>query len=579
MILQALCEYYTRKQSGSEHALAPFGFEVRGIPFVIVIDRNGHFVQFEDTRNSEGEKPVARRFMVAKGIKKTSGIAANLLWDPANYVLGIDNKGNPERAKQQKLLFVAQIKTMLRDVITDAGVAAVLLFYEFHDQPLATDPLWSKITEINPVMTFRLQDDVDHIVFNRPAVLTHYQSMINNQRSNQAFCLVYGKKLPIATLHPSIKGVWGTLSSGASLVSFNKNAFSSFGKEQGANAPVSENAAFEYTTALNYLLQSDNPGRIQIGETSVVCWMDKAHPMETWLPLILGDTPRDNPDLNIQAVKSIYASLHNGAFVGSDGNNHCYVLGLSPNAARITIRFWQVGTVAEFTKRLGQWLDDLAVINARDFPGRAPLKPLLRSIALLDKDENISSLLGGEVIRSLFSDAPLPSTLLTTVLTRLKAKSGKGESNLVNDYRAALIKAWLNRKFRTKKLKEVTVSLNPEETRIGYLLGRLFAILEKLQTDTTPGLNATIRDRYYSSASSTPKVVFGTLMRLHANHLEKLDNHAHREKVQHRIQVIIDVIPEFPAHLDLEQQGLFAIGYYHQRQDFFRKKESSLGDA
>lgn len=576
MILHSLCEYYNYKQSVLAHDIAPFGFEKRAIDFVIVIDSDGHFIQFDDTRNKDGETSVARNFMMPKGVKRTSGITTNLLWDSASRILGINSKGKPERNEKQKSFFIRQIKTMFQDVISDPGITAVLRFYELNDQTLRDDPLWSEIFELNPIMTFRLQDDIDTIVFHRPAVLNCYKTIISKQKGTQSFCLVYGRHLPTAMLHPSIKGVWGAQSSGASLVSFNRSSFCSFGKVQGQNAPVSDRAAFEYATALNYLLQNNNPCRIQLGNTSIVCWLVNQHPMEMWIPLFLGDqTSQEDVGLNIQAVNNIYSYLHNGSFIGNDGDKNCHVLGLSPNAARIAIQFWQVGTIAEFTKHLGQWFDDLEIINSRYNPGRAPLKQLLRSISFLGKDEHISSLLVCNMIRSILSNTPLPFTLLKTTLMRINSKSGKGESNAVNDYRASLIKAWLNRNFRNRQLKEVTVSLNPDETRIGYLLGRLFFILEKTQMDTVFDRHATIRYRYYSSASSTPKVVFKILMKLHEHHLKKINTPAYSDKNKQLIKSIVMGIPEFPSLLDLEQQGLFAIGYYHQRQDLLFKEKLS----
>lgn len=576
MILQALCDYYQRKQTDPNTALAPFGFEEKGIPFLVVIDRDGRFIQFEDTRVMEGKKPMPRSFRVAKGIKKTSGVAANLLWDPADYVLGIDKKGNLQRTEQQRQSFIEQIRTLLGDAGADEGIAAVLRFYDRPEHAFSTDRYWAEIVETNPVMTFSLLEDGGQIVFHRPAVLAVYQRVINQQSDECSRCLVTGESLPMAVLHPSIKGVWGAQSSGASLVSFNKDAFRSWGKEQGANSPVSEKAAFEYTTALNYLLQSDSLNRMQLGETSVVCWATKDHPLETLVPALFSESPRDDPDRNVRAVTALYASLHNGTYQGAGATERFYLLGLSPNAARVAIRFWLVGTVADFAQRLWQWLDDIEVVGARDLPGRPALKTLLRSIALLGKEENLPAYWSGEIVRAILSGSVLPASLLSGVLMRIKAESG-----MVNDYRASLLKAWLNRHFRQQKLKEaITVSLNLEEKNVGYLLGRLFAALEKLQIDAQGQLNRTICDRYYSSASCTPQVVFPTLIRLHVHHLKKLEKPEYRIAAENRIQDIMSELPPgFPAHLNLIQQGFFATGYYHQRQDFFTKKTSTQGEA
>lgn len=574
MILQALCEYYQRKQTDPDDALAPFGFEKKGIPFVIVIDRDGRFIQFEDTRSREGKKPQPRQFLLAKGAKKTSGVLANVLWDPADYVLGIDKKGKPDITQKQKTCFINTIRETYSAITDNPAISAVLKFYEQTEQSLSADPCWTEIEETNPLLTFRLVEDGDCIVFNRPEVVAAYQQTLGQHGGEQIRCLVTGEKTALAVTHPAIKGVWGAQTSGANIVSFNQESFCSWGqwKQQGANSPIGEQAAFEYTTALNHLLRTGSPNRLQMGETSVVCWAAKKSQLENWLPFIFGDVSKDNPDDNLRAVQSLFASLHNGSYQAADGEERFYLLGLAPNAARISIRFWQVGTVASFAEVLGQWFDDLAITGAR-MGGLLPLKPLLRSVAALGKDENLSPVLAGEVVRTILSGLPLPNALFTALLARLKAEKG-----LVTDYRAALIKAWLNRQFRVNHRKEVTVSLDPQETRVGYLLGRLFAVLEKLQADANPGLNATIRDRYYSSASCTPKAVFGTLLRLHTHHLKKLEKPAFRTVFEKRIQTIMTDIADFPAHLSLEDQGLFAIGYYHQRQDLFAKKETTQGE-
>jgi len=311
-----------------------------------------------------------------------------------------------------------------------------------------------------------------------------------------------------------------------------------------------------------------------MGETSVVCWAEKESDLETLLPAIFSDAVADDPDANSTAIRNLMATVHNGAFLSAEGGNRFHVLGLSPNAARIAVRFWQVGTVAEFSVKLGEWFKDIEIAGRRDnqYP---PLKAMLRSTALLGKDEYIPPTLIGETIRAILSGTSLPASLFHAVIKRVKAEKGA-----VTAYRAALLKACLNRKYRQQHQhdKEIAMALDKNETRIGYRLGRLFAVLEKLQEDAHPGLNATIRDRYYSSASCTPRAVFGTLMRLHSHHLKKLSEPAWRIAAQRNMAEIMADIGDFPSHLDLENQGLFAIGYYHQRQDLFTSRTTSKGE-
>lgn len=574
MILQALSEYYQRKSDDPQTALAPYGFEVKPIPFLIVINNDGKFLQFEDTREIQGKKPVARSYLVAQSVKKAAGVAANTLWDPADYVLGVDKKGKPERTLKQVLAFRETIEKKLSDAASDDGLSAVLRFLNsLNKQKLEQDPHWKEIVETNPVLTFRLASDSE-IVFNRPKVMTSYRNSLKQNVSEGHACLVTGDIDEISVLHPSIKGVWGAQSSGASLVSFNRDSFTSWGKSQGNNSPVGSAATFEYSTALNYLLRTNCPSRFQMGEVSVVCWAEKESDLESLLPNIFSDAPADDPDANATAVKNLMNSLHNGAYQQPNGKDRFYILGLSPNAARISVRFWQVGTIATFSELLGQWFTDLDISGYQD-KTIPPIKALLRSTALLGKDENMPPALIGETVRTILAGLPLPASLLQSVLKRIKAEKGA-----VTYYRAALLKAFLNRKFRyqNKFDQEVSMALDKEELRIGYRLGRLFAVLEKLQEDANPGLNSTIRDRYYSSASCTPKSVFGTLMRLHTHHLKKIPEQSWRIAAENNISEIISGMEDFPSHLSLEDQGLFAIGYYHQRQDRFTKKNTVQGE-
>lgn len=574
MILQALSEYYQRKSMDPQTALAPYGFEEKPIPFLVVINREGKFIQFEDTREMQGKKAVSHSFIVAQAIKKTSGVAANVLWDPADYVLGVDNKDNPERTTRQFNAFRQEILNKLAIAENDEGLHAVLLFLEsIADQNFERDAHWSEIVETNPVLTFRLVSDTC-IVFNRTNVMSAYRSTLRQSTNAGHVCLVTGENDEIAILHPSIKGVWGAQSSGASLVSFNKDSFSSWGKSQGSNSPVGNMATFEYSTALNYLLRTNCASRFQMGEVSVVCWAEKENSLESLVPNIFSDAPADNPDANSTAVKNLISSLHDGSYQHPDGKDRFYILGLSPNAARISIRFWEVGTVGEFSEILGQWFKDIDIIGYQD-KSIPPIKALLRSTALLGKDENMPPTLIGDTVRMILTGLPLPASLLQSVVKRIKAEQGAVTYN-----RAALLKAYLNRKFRfqNESQKEITMALDRDEKRIGYRLGRLFSVLEKLQEDASPGLNSTIRDRYYSSASCTPKSVFGTLMRLHTHHLKKLPEQSWRIAAENGISEIMSDIKDFPAHLSLEDQGLFAIGYYHQRQDRFIKKNPNKGE-
>jgi CRISPR-associated protein Csd1 len=581
MILQALCEYYDRKKTAGS-PLPPVGFEEKEIPFVIVLSPEGKFIQLRDTREfQEKGKPVARAFTVPQGVKRSGAKSyetAYCLWDHFGYVLNQPKVAKPgsepsakevEMADKQHLAFIDLVDRLHADLSGDEGVRAVhdFLHDEAEKEKARQTPEFHECVKISGCnLTFQLSTD-NYLVCQSAGVRQWIGEQPLDNENQDGICLVTGERTKIARLHPAVKGVWGAQMAGANIVSFNIDSFNSWGKEKGNNAPVGEEAAFKYTTALNQLLRTNSPQRLQLNETSVVWWSSSENFLESCFQSFFNDTPKDDPDSGARAVRQLFENLHTGAFMESDGKARFYLLGLSPNAARIAVRFWQVGTVAEFSGQLAQWFRDIEIASKNaDYP---PLKPLLRSTALLGKDENLPPHLIGETVRAILMGLPIPASLMQGVIKRIKAEQGE-----VTPYRARLIKAFLNRSYRYQNLtnKEVTMAYNPEEKRIGYRLGCLFAVLEKLQSDANPGLNATIRDRYYSSASCNPKSVFGTLMRLHAHHLKKLSHQGQRVVVEKRIAEIMADINEFPAHLSLEEQGLFAIGYYHQRQALFTKQ-------
>lgn len=285
--------------------------------------------------------------------------------------------------------------------------------------------------------------------------------------------------------------------------------------------------------------------------------------------MFFADAPKDDPDAHTRAITSLFASIRNGAYVADDGGNRFYVLGLAPNSARIAVRFWQAGTVADFAERIARYFSDLEIIGHEKY-GYPSLFRLLRATAAQHKADNINPLLAGSVLRAVLDDRPLPEALLQSVIRRLHAE------RYVSYERAALIKACLNRKIRQlqPEHKEITVALDTDNTDTGYRLGRLFALLERLQETANPGLNATIRDRFYSAASSTPVTVFANLLRLANHHLAKLPV-GQRTYYEKLLGEIMNEVTDFPAHLRIEQQGQFAIGYYHQRQALFQKRSQT----
>ena len=505
-----------------------------------------------------------------QAVKRASNIAANLLWDTAEYVLGIDTRGKPERVAEQHAAFRADIDALPAAVQTDAGIAAVRAFLDHIDfDALAACPAWEQIKTINPLLSFRLHGDVE-LVCQRPTVTT----LTGEEPDDEATvtCLVSGEQAAPERLHAAIKGVWGAQSSGANIVSFNLDAFNSYGKAQGANAPVGKAAAFAYTTALNHLLAKGSRQRIQVGDASTVFWAEEPHELETALADFFGEPPRDDPDRGADALRALYRAVETGRFALGSDDTRFYVLGLAPNAARIAVRFWETAPAIELARRIKQHFDDIAVARSPRDPEHLSLFRLLAATAVQGKADNISPNLGGEVMRAIIEGLPYPATLLSAAVQRCRAEQQ------VTYPRAAAIKAWLSRDARRHRSanqpkEEFTPMLDPTNPSAAYRLGRLFATLEKIQEEANPGINATIRDRYYGAASSTPVVVFTTLLRLKNHHLGKL--HAGRlTQMEKLIGEIMGGIDDFPRNLNLPDQGRFALGYYHQRQSFFTKSDT-----
>lgn len=393
MILQALHDYYLRRCADADPAnrLPAFGLELKEIPFILEVDTTGALIGITDARQLVGKKKIGTSRLVPKGVKKTSGVAANLLWDTAEYVLGCaDPKKDADKAgaaagadraprlQAMRDAFVARIQALPEAARNDAGVQAVLVFLTA--EPLAAAARFDAFPEIaasNPVLSFRLAGDTE-LVCQRPAVAA---GLVESDDADDppaaapaGVCLLTGEAAAPARLHTAIKGVWGAQTSGANIVSFNLDAFNSHGRQQGSNAPVGQAAAFAYTTALNALLARDSRQRMQVGDASTVFWAQRDDPFVGELAALFGG---DDPDRHVQQVRALYASIQQGAFDGERGDNRFFVLGLAPNAARIAIRFWHAGTLRDMAHRIGQWFEDLRLDGSPNDPRHPSLFRLL----------------------------------------------------------------------------------------------------------------------------------------------------------------------------------------------------------
>jgi CRISPR-associated protein Csd1 len=570
MILQALKEYYDRKAADDESDIAPQGWERKEIPFLIILNSDGMPVNIVDTREGEGKKKRAKSFLLPQSVKRTVGIAANLLWDNPAYALGFfvpdEKRKKADRSADCHEAFVKRINEL--NLAPSSAVSAVVSFLQ---RPNKIELLqqyseqWNEIAKTGPFLSFKLAGEPEPVFRDSAVVVAVSNLPSQSDKSNIPFCFVTGNHEATAILHPPIKGVAGANGTGANIVGFNSAAFCSHGKTQGENSPIGEFAAFAYTTALNTLLSRDSKQRLLVGDATTVFWAAKPDEFESNFLDCFNEPPKDNPDRLTEAVAALYHSTETGAYALDSDDTRFYVLGLSPNAARICIRFWRVGTVAELAKNFRAWFNDLKITHGPKDKDSLPLWRYLVSLAALEKSENIPPNLAGNVTRAILDNSPLPMALLQAAILRNRAEQD------VSYPRAALIKAYFNRNNSNNE-RTLTMSLDKDNNNIGYRLGRLFAALERIQETANPGINATIRDRFYASASGTPATVFGTLMRLKNHHLAKLENVGARVNLERLLGEIISTISDFPAHLSLADQGRFAIGYYHQRQDFFTKK-------
>ncbi|MDQ7833543.1 MAG: type I-C CRISPR-associated protein Cas8c/Csd1 [Desulfovibrionaceae bacterium] len=621
MILQALASYYERLLDDPDVDVAEPGFSTEKIHYEILLGPRGELRAIDNIQISpeKGSKLLPRLLKVPAPVKRTAGVAANFLWDNTGYVLGADAKGKPERAQEQFAAFRV-LAHALGDGLDDDGMRAVLAFLDvWNPDEAAALPGWDDMAGLNVV--FRLDGELGH-VHSRPAVREAWLHHVEAKAGGgDAFCLVTGKPSSAARLHPSVKGVRGAQSSGAALVSFNLDAFTSYGKEQNYNAPVGERAAFAYTTALNHMLargsdqkkqlggtaeavrhaaSGDRPPPrrrvLMVGDATTVFWTEKPTQAEIDFGEFF-DNPEPDDEAHdgevMQRLRALVAAVAAGKepplWYGDKADTPFYILGLSPNAARLSVRFWYPSTVKVMMQRLGQHFVDLAIIPRYESEPQYPsLWKLLLETAparklsdgkVIRKIEDIPPIMAGQLMNAIVNDVNYPMSFLSRIASRILIEKD------ITTCKASIIKAYYLRRLRKYNseqvtIKELSMGINEESTNVGYLLGRLFAVLEKIQHESADGnLNTTIRDRFYSSAATTPNNVFPRLLSLTQHHLSKMRKDEKkiglaviREKQLQTIAWSLDVIP---SKLSLDNQNMFSLGFFHQRNALYQKKETS----
>lgn len=593
MILQALHDLYYRKKD----VLPPQGFELKEIPFLIVIDASGNFIALQDTRSPDGKRLTGKKFLVPKEKGRSGANAwqtANILWDHYGYVLGwpkSDKDKDKAIAAKQHESFKKVIETLMLKYPHNEEIKAVHVFLKGRDFPkLFGCPEWEECKKIKGCNLSFILTGKTHLVCERDDVRSHVEEMeisdggdeeeAQSLQAREGICLVSGERSQLARLNPRTP-IWGTKNN-AKIVAFQRNmGFDSYGKVQSYNAPISKKASFAFSTALNHLLAKESRHKLLIGDATTVFWAEKKHRLEEVFADIFGVSAKDDQTQDIKALIAALRAPQIGARSELDPKTKFYVLGLAPNAARIAVRFWYEGTVQQVLDQIEKHFEDCSIIHGPNQPETLSLFRLLVSTAVQGDSKNIQPNLSGEMMRAILNGLPYPRSLLAATINRIRAEqakkdqSGKAIPN-VSYPRAALIKAVLvreNRYYHSNQ-KEVGMTLDITIPNIGYRLGRLFAVLEKIQEEASPEINATIRDRFYGAASSTPVAVFALLMKLKNHHLAKLENRGRAINFEKLIGEIMSCIDAFPSHLSLADQGRFAVGYYHQRQDFFTAKDN-----
>ena len=565
MILKALYDYYKRCDN-----LPAKGMEEKEIGFLIVLSPDGQFLRFEDCRIG---KDHARIYLVKKHVGRSSAAVANYLYDNSAYVLGYSEKGN---GKEQLYLdtFKAKVESIADTFPENRDVTAIRTFYHNSREKIldlvSKDILWEDIkknlSKKYSTFSFRIEGDLKIVAEKRELLQLEE---CNDKAEADDICLVSGKHGPsvettTATMIPGSQAI-------AKLVSFQVNSgYDSYGKTKCKNAPISEEAEFAYTTALNSMLQKGSRNKFMLGTRTFVFWASNNNEasMETEESLfdLLGfsEEANDDPNAKIMKVRKVFESIYSGTMkTGLD--DKFYILGLAPNSARIAVVYWSETTLKDFAEKILRHFSDMEIHDTRkDKKPYMGIREIITSVTLGGKMSDATPNLPEAVVKSIFQGLPYPQTLYSACIRRIRAEQK------LTITRAAIIKAYLNRQSNNNK--KINIMLDKDNNNQGYLCGRLFAVLDKIQEDANN--ISSIRERYMNAASATPSAIFATILNLSVHHSEKLDEgrRIYFEKIK---QEILDKVSAngFPTHLDLQDQGRFFVGYYHQRQDFFTSKK------
>lgn len=604
MILQALNRYYEILANDADTEIAPLGYSTVGVSFALNISAAGELLdilpQFSQEQRGKKLVEVPRQMALPQQVKRSVNIAANFLSDNCAYVLGLSEQDDSKPAySRDRFSAFHHLHTELLTGVDSPAARALLAFLDQHEpsscraHPIIAQHLDALLKGGNLIFQFQ-----GNPVHKDPLIKQAWEAYQAAQGAEQMQCLVTGETTAIARLHPNLKRVRGAQVAGATLVGFNAAAYESYNRSQGLNSPVSEKATFAYTTTLNYLLSDANPNRkFYLGDTTVVYWAESDNPAfaSAFSSMLAPEYMEDNPVDEQAGRKRAEAALKSAAEKVrrtqvldmdalladlQDDNPRFYILGLAPNAARVSVRFFIADLFADVIQHIAAHYRDLQIDKEFESqPTYITVGHILdETVSQKARDKEAAPLLAGAVMRAILTNAPYPAALYNAILIRLRADMDDSKLRIskINYVRAAVLKAYLIRKYRhhaRNPFQEVlTMALNEESTIPAYLLGRLFAVLEKVQQEAIGDVNASIKDRYFTSACASPRSVFPTLLRLSQHHIAKAKYGYISDR---RIQEILNLLDvernPIPARLTLDEQGIFVLGYYHQRVAFYVK--------
>lgn len=584
MILKALYDYYNR--CGDD--IVPMDMAYVDFYYSIVLDEKGNFIRLEPLGGDSG-LPL----LTFRPEERTSAPVPHCMGDHAGYILGLKEvkaKGNFDYAKEmtrnEKTLtaFKKDVENFFNILPDNSFVQAIHAFYKKFSletiNAIKHDSHWGDFCKyLAKNITFSVIGINGYAASDNEILQVKKQSKSNENK--KAVCLITGvKEKPVNTTYSSF--ILGGKSN-AKLVAFQVNSgYDSYGKKMGLNAPISEEAEFKYTTALLKLLSKNSRNKFRIGDRSFVFWAssnnEASEQTEESLFDLLGYTEEevDDPNAKIEQVRKVFTAIYSGSLKTSL-EDRFYILGLAPNSARIAVVYWSESSLREFAGKILQHFKDMEIIDTRkEGKPYMGIKDMLAAVTLSGKQSEATPNLPEAIVNSIFQGTTYPFTLFSACIRRIRAESGSHDKKAILIARMAIIKAYLNR--TNSNNKKIEIMLDKSNTNQGYLCGRLFAVLDKIQEDAN-GISS-IRERYMNAASATPASVFATILNLSSHHMEKLTNDGKKIFFEKMKQEIMDKIPAtgFPAHLNLQDQGRFFIGYYHQRQEFFTKKEEENKD-